>query len=318
MRKRTLAIVIALVAALVTAACGNSTKSDSQALQTVKMGFAPDIFFAPLYIAKEKGFYEQQGIDAQITDFASGVEAGQALVTNQIDMTAETQNLGVILPSTSDVRTIARYSNAGKWWALIARPGITNVKDLVGKKVATQTGAQGEQWYQQLLAHEGIDRSSITFEDIKFPQLIPALTRGDVDAIITFQPNVAKALQTAKDSTVIRWGSDDDLAPTLGFMVVGKSLAANTDLAKKVIAAVKASDEWISKNTDEAVDIISKKTGITDKDMLKQIVSQVDFSVGLTDADRARMQDTIDWLASNGKVTAGLTVDKVIVPNLVG
>lgn len=296
---------------------GSNSSGDSAAKEVVKIGIAPDIFYAPMYIAAEKGFYAENGIDAQMTDFGSGVETGQALVTGQIDLTGETQNLGVVLPATSTVKTMAAFSTAGKWWGMVGSSSINGPQDLVGKKVATQMGAQGEQWFQLYLDKHGIDPSQVTFEDIKFPQLIPALVGGDVDAIIVFQPNVEKALEAAKDTHVVAWGSDDDLAPTLGFLVGTEQLASNTELAKKVVQALRDADEWINANMDEAVDIVSKKTGITEKDMLKTIMESVTYEVALGDAERAQLQNTIDWLTLKEIVEGDINLDDLLVAGLV-
>ncbi|WP_292637423.1 ABC transporter substrate-binding protein, partial [Mesorhizobium sp.] len=77
-----LVLAIALVAATATAACAD----------TVKLGLQPWLGYGPLWVAKEKGFFEKNGVDVALTTFNWDQDMTAALASGNLDVIAGATN----------------------------------------------------------------------------------------------------------------------------------------------------------------------------------------------------------------------------------
>jgi len=72
-----------LVAGLTLTACGGGEDEAEgdypEPVASIDVGVAPDFFFTHLYLAVEKGFFAEQGIEATLTEYPSGGEATEAI-----------------------------------------------------------------------------------------------------------------------------------------------------------------------------------------------------------------------------------------------
>ncbi len=127
-----------------------------------------------------------EGIDAEIITFPSLVQRMQAVAAGSVDA----GNGG--LSATMQVATkgfpmsvLANGCDGG--WMLVARPDITEMKQLAGKKIGVQNGSIGLVSLNWKLRHEGLDgKVELVFLDNQ-DQPTP-LARGDVAAICCFEP----------------------------------------------------------------------------------------------------------------------------------
>jgi NitT/TauT family transport system substrate-binding protein len=79
---RTLVAGVAMVAALLVGCGGEEKKGGAGGeLTKVQIASAPNVFLAPLYVAKDEGYFEKEGIDAQIVEIEAGTDSVAALVS---------------------------------------------------------------------------------------------------------------------------------------------------------------------------------------------------------------------------------------------
>ena len=73
---------LAMAAALVVGCGGEEEKSGAKGeLTKVQIASAPNVFLAPLYVAKDEGYFEKEGVDAQIVEIEAGTDSVAALVS---------------------------------------------------------------------------------------------------------------------------------------------------------------------------------------------------------------------------------------------
>ena len=190
-----------LLTTLLVACGGAPTPAPTDAPLThvkLAMGYIPDIQFAPFYVAVEKGYFTEQGIEIEfVTQFENesvplvGVNELQfALVSAEQIIQARAQGLPVVYVL--------------KWWekypiaiAAKADTGITAPADLAGRTVGLP-GLYGASYigWQALLNAEGLPADTAQLEEIGFTQA-EAIVAGTVDAAVVYANNEPVKLAAA-------------------------------------------------------------------------------------------------------------------------
>lgn len=167
-----------------------TSKSDLQSLR-VYMDWVPNIEFAGMYAAIEKGWYEREGIDLTM------VFEGLDIIPNVIKGKAD-----IGMHSAHDLINYVEKGNALKAFAtkyqfnpnsivVGKNSGINSIKDLKGKTLGIFS-PQEYDMYQIMLEYNGLSMSDVKFKDIKTfreSEIINLLKSGTVDAIIAWEFN---------------------------------------------------------------------------------------------------------------------------------
>ncbi|MDT3399853.1 ABC transporter substrate-binding protein [Streptomyces sp. B1866] len=224
---------------------------------TVGLTYQPNIQFAPFYVAKEKGYFEDAGIDVKLRHHGAAEDLFGALNSGREDLVyaggdemlqARSNNVPIV-----DVATVYRSYPVG----LIVPAGsdIREPKDLKGHTVGTP-GPYGETYFGllALLNQGGLSKKDVKVQYIGFTQAT-ALAGHKVDAVMGYVNNDAVAFrQAGRPVRTIAPGPD---APLVG---VGLGARRNTlgrraeDVCKVVAATLRGVREVVD-HPEEAVRI---------------------------------------------------------------
>lgn len=154
------------------------------------MGYIPNVQFAPFYVAVERGYFAQEGIEVEFdygfeTDGVQLVAAGKlpfAVASGDQVILARAQGLPVVYVAEW-------YQRFPVAIASLAETGIESLNDLVGRTVGTPElfGASYIGW-QALLNAADLDLSQVELEVIGYSQ-VPSLSEGRVDAAVVYANN---------------------------------------------------------------------------------------------------------------------------------
>lgn len=215
----------------------------------VKVVHVPGLFFAPLYVAMDQGYFKEQNLDVQLSNAASGAEAVAFLAQGQIDVGAVGLSAATFntLNKGFDFRVIASASlgpdknsptKLEVRSALVDGGIVHSAMDLKGRKIAVAggTGSAGAYLATKVLQKEGVSAKDVTFVNLSNPDMIPALTNGAVDAALIGTPFAT----TAVDTGIARVLSDD-LTPgysTTTYTYGAKFLKDRPDAARRFTVAL--------------------------------------------------------------------------------
>jgi NitT/TauT family transport system substrate-binding protein len=198
--------------------------SPAAELTTVKVGFVPVSIFAPIFIAKEKGYYAEEGLDVQLEPFPGGSDPVVLTASGELDVAisgagpafwnamAQKLPIKVIAPGHSEGNPVATPLMISK--AKCESGEITSVADLKWKKVSVNARGATEYWLNQALTTGGLTIDDVELEVLPFPDAVAALDSGAVDAAMVGEPLATKAEQ---DGIAIRLATDfpvQDVQPT--------------------------------------------------------------------------------------------------------
>ena len=155
----------------------------------MKIAFCTWAGYAPLFIAKDNGYFADQGYDVELVIIEDESTYGAAFVSNSI------QGLGQVLD-----RDIIQYdagapeqyvctmdaSTGGD--GLVATAEIQSVDDLAGKTVALDKSATSYFFFLQVLADSNITEDQINIVEMGNDEAGEAFLAGRVDAAVTWEP----------------------------------------------------------------------------------------------------------------------------------
>jgi len=161
----------------------------------------PSVNNDSIWMAIEKGFYQQEGLDITYRLFPSGTTAFQAFQTGQGDvvMTGDLPSVQYFFRANGDYRTIAVIERDAKGYVAVAQKSITRPQDLAGKTIATRVGSTGSWFISEYLSKNGVDASKVAVKNLDTQVLPAALCGGDIAAFFIWQPVGSRTLEICPD-----------------------------------------------------------------------------------------------------------------------
>jgi NitT/TauT family transport system substrate-binding protein len=319
--KRTILISLFIILALLTG-CQPAPQT-SQKIR-LPMGFIPNVQYAPFYVAIDKGYFAEAGIEIEFdysfeTDGVALVGANQtqfALVSGEQVLLARAQGIPVV--------------NVVGWYqeypiAIVAKTesGITTPADLAGKKVGLP-GLFGASYIglRALLNEAGIAESDLTLDSIGFNQ-VEALATDQEQAVVGYFSNEPIQLRAqGYEVTEIRVADFVQLASN-GLITNEETIANNPELVRGMIQAFLRGLADTIANPNEAYEISKKyveNLGATDETVQKEVLAA---SIEFWKAETPGFSDPAAWdnmqtvLLDMGLLTAPLDLSQAFTNDFI-
>lgn len=251
---------VALATLMVVAACGSSgpdKAAEAPAKVTFMAGFKPqaNLPFVTAYVAQEKGYFAEQGLEVEILHSNAGQHL-QLLLAGDVDIT--TADAPSVLKRRADpdvpIRAIALFGQSGQTaFATLESSGIRSPKDWEGKTFGYKGSQPAE--YLALLSAAGVDRSKIREVRVGFDPRV--LSEGQVDVLAVFRSNEPDTL--ARIGHPVRVFRPDDFGvPTLGltYIATTETIADNSDVVERFVKATMRAFAFVLENEEETLDIV--------------------------------------------------------------
>ena len=260
-------LATAAAVALLISGCGGKEEAGTNAEQTtVRLGFSAWPGWFPWQVAQEQGLFAKNNVTVDLKYFESYTDSLTALGTGNLDANSQTLNDTLSSVSGGAKQTVVLVNdNSTGNDQIIARPGISSVADLKGKKVAAEQGTVDH--YLLLLA---LQKAGLTEKDIQFTPLLTdaaaaAFVAGKVDAVGVFAPFTTTALEL-KGSKPIATSADFPGAIPDHLVFGADFVSEHPDEVQAMVQTWFDTTKWITENPDKAIDIMAKRGGVTPAD----------------------------------------------------
>lgn len=218
-------------------------------------------YYAPMYIAKEKGYFKEQGLDVDFY-YAAAAEIVKNVATGNVQFGFPNADSVILAKSQGIPVKVVNTTYQHGLGALIFQKSseITEPKDLKDKKIGvTSFGSPNYIQLQVMLEKAGMSIDDVKVEIIGTGAIVNALVSGQVDAIMFSMLRTIELKNQGVDVGEIR---SDEFLPSHGnVLIVGdKYLTENKDVVNKFnIALNKGIQYIIDGNTKEAVEMSVEK-----------------------------------------------------------
>jgi len=271
MKRTCLTFASILSVVMIVAACGGEEKAAVQETAaptpepqkiTFMAGFKPqaNLPFVGVYVAKEKGFFQEQGLDVDIQHSSGSSQHVQLLLAGQVQLT--TADAANVLQRIADpglpLLAVALIGQTGQQgWVTLAGAGLDDPADWREKTVGYRSTVPPD--LPAILDARGMTLDDVNAQNIGYepPQL---LVEGRVDVYPVFLSNEPDIIRRKLGKEVKVFSAATYGMPTLGLTyVTTKDYAAqHPEVVERFLKAVLHGIEWARDNRDEAVDIVLK------------------------------------------------------------
>jgi NitT/TauT family transport system substrate-binding protein len=171
---------------------------------TVKLGDLAAISNAAVYIAIEKGFFKEQGVNTEITNFDSAAKMVPALVTGELEVSVGSASAGLFnaVAEKAPFRIVADKGQAREGYGfsllavrkdLVDSGQVKTFKDLKGKKIALLAKGNIQHYLVGKMAEEvGLTINDVELTFLGAPNQVTAFETKAIDAAYAVEPWVAR------------------------------------------------------------------------------------------------------------------------------
>ena len=229
--------------------------SETPTVETVdiNVGYMPNYGgLWSLMTAKEKGFFEEEGLNVTMTQFEDGPTIIAAMENGSVNFGYIGQGAHKLCVQGN--ATIIALSHISNGDALIGGPGITTVEDLKGKVVAYSSGTSSEDILRNALTAHNMTMDDIQAMDMDAPSIVTAMMSGGVDACATWSPNSLTILEGMEGTTKLadNMTFSDTTVSLASWIATPKYLEENRDVTVRFVRALmKAMDYAADGNYEE-------------------------------------------------------------------
>ncbi len=303
--------------------------STALAAETVRVGVIGLLADAGLYLAADKGYFREAGLDVELEPFNSSVKMLPALSTGDLDVAtggiaaslfngiARGMPIVAVADKGSQVKGMA--SNTVLLSKAAADSGeVRDVRDLRGKAIGLLgPGALSEYQWARVLARGGLTLADVQPKYMSFPEMTTALGTGAIVAAMSSEPNVTLAV---KKGIAVKWMSWADVEPGNQAGVIFYSL----DFARKhpeaaqefmvaYVRGIRAMHDALragGEKKDELIESMIKHTNLKDPAIYRDIEwAYLNPDGAVSTKSVAEEQD---FFVKMGRVATPVPIDKVV------
>ena len=231
----------------------------------LKIGYSDWPGWVAWQVAVEKGWFKEAGVDVKFEwfDYSASMDAFSAGKLDAVNMTNGDALVLGASGAKSAIILVTDYSNGNDM--IVAKPGITSLKGLKGKKVGLEYGLVEHLLLLNGLQKAGMKESDVTLVKAPTNELPQVLASADIAAIGAWQPVSGTAMQQSPGAKAIYTSADE---PGLIYDVLAVNpvnLAAHRADWAKVIKVWFRVVSYINdpKTRGDAVTIMSARVGLT-------------------------------------------------------
>ena len=281
MRKRNVIIGYALSLILIfLTGCGSSASSGLTKVRLQEV--AHSIFYAPMYVAIEEGYFEEEGLDVELTNGNGADKVMTAMIAGEADIgfmgpesTIYTFNEGNEDYAVNFAQLTQRAGNF-----LVGRTDTNNFswQDLKGKTViGGRAGGMPQMVFEYILKMNNIDPSKdlTIIQNIDFGVTAEAFVSGTGDYTVEFEPHATSVEKEGAGKVIASLGVDSGYVPYTCFSALGSYIEENPEIIQSFVRGIQKGLDYVNTHTSEEIaQIIHPQFEETDFDTLKTIVER--------------------------------------------
>ncbi|WOX55635.1 ABC transporter substrate-binding protein [Methanoculleus palmolei] len=253
----------------------------SAELKTLRVGYLPNNGGTLIFVAQEKGFFREQGLNVELSSFTNSAEGVNAIISKKLDTGGFGVAPLVFIAKGADLTVYGGQMGAGA--GIIVKPEnaqlYNDLSDYKGKTVATVRMSSGDINFRGALLDAGFDlKKDITIQELESAAAVTeAVKSGKVDVGLTWTPYMEIA---KKQNLPVVLYTDDYFPkhPCCRISALTETLEKDRDTYVKYEKALIKAYHYSKTNPEETVDAVLKYVQ-TDRDVLTEAINSPHFYI---------------------------------------
>jgi len=227
----------------------------------VKIAANTWVGFGPLWLARDKGFFQKRGVEVEITPVEKTAEKYKAFIEGKFDLAAGGAGTSVqYITEPDQLQYVIGLDDSNGGDGVVAKNEITSLADLKGKSVAVDMGGISGFYLGALLKTAGLKYDDVKIVDMPSDDVGKKFIDKQFDAGVTWEPYLTKAKGTDFGHLLI----DSSATPGLlsDALIVRKDfLAKHPKEVKAIVDGWNEAIEYYNANRQESIEIMAKAMG---------------------------------------------------------
>lgn len=233
------------------------------------------IFYAPQYIAMEKGFFEEEGIEIELINGGGADKVMAAVLSNQVEIGFAGPEAAIYVhkENREDYAKIFAQVTKKDGSFIVGREKLDfDFKDLKDKTIIG--GRKGGVPYMTLchiIKENGLipNEDVILDDSVQFSLMVSAFAGGKGDFVTAFEPTASMIEMSGKGYILKSVGEESGEIPYTAYFAKKSFLENNSDLILRFTRAIAKAQKWTNEHSaSEIADVIFPHFEGTDRDLL--------------------------------------------------
>ena len=256
-KKISLLLILSMLFSILITGCG---KEESDLTKVTLNEVAHSIFYAPMYVAIEEGYFADEGIDLELVTGFGADKTMTAVLSGEADIgfMGSEATIYTYLGNTDDyvVNFAQLTQRAGNF--LVAREPMDNFKweDLKGKNVlGGRQGGMPEMVFEYILKMNNIDpKTDLTIDQsIDFGSTAAAFSGGQGDFSVEFEPFATSLEEKGDGYIVASLGVDSGYVPYTAFSAKSSYMEKNPKIIQGFTNALQKGMDYVNSHSSEEI-----------------------------------------------------------------
>jgi NitT/TauT family transport system substrate-binding protein len=303
-----------VLAALI--ALGSGAHAQDKKLLPLKVGTLKQSSLTDIWVAKQAGIFESNGLDVELIEFRSGNEAIAAQRGGHVDivlsipgtaMTANERGFDLVLISQNETAH-AQGPDSGAL-IVLKDSGMSSVSDFAGKTIATSNlHSQRPVGTRVVLKKHGVDPSTMTFLEIPFASLPDALRSHQIDIAASLDPWTTQ-MRMSDYAKVVSWDYVESLPeqPLGAWFAKREFVEKNADAVARFAKSVHDACDYMNADVARAKQNVAAYTGLD-----VAVLMDMPLNIWSYRIDPAKWQAVADMMHDSGELQKPHKVDEYL------
>lgn len=234
----------------------------SAGAEPVRLGLQPWLGYGPLWVAEQNGYFDDHGVDVELSNFNWDQDMTAALASGNLDVIAAATNTTITnINQGVDQKGFLVMDLAFEADAILAGSDIESISDLEGKTVAFESGTTSDLLINYALRENGMSIDDIEHVPMGASEAGLALIAARADAAVTYEPYASTALSQDDSYRVIMTAADKP--GLISDMLTASStwIEENPEAVRGLIRAWDDAIAFIRENPEEGGEMIAEAVG---------------------------------------------------------
>ncbi len=278
MKRKCSILLVAVMLCMMLTACGKEEGMTKVKLTEV----AHSIFYAPMYVAIEEGYFEEEGIEVELVNGLGADKTMTAVLSGESEIGFMGSEASVYVYNEGATDYVVNFAQltqrAGNF--LVSRESETDFEmtDLKGKTVlGGRKGGMPQMVFEYILKKYGMDPATDLniIQNIDFGMTAQAFSGGSGDYTVEFEPSATALEKEGAGYVVSSLGVESGYVPYTAFSAKKSYIEKNPDVIEGFVKALQKGMDYVSSHTPEEIaEIIQPQFAETDRDTLVTIITR--------------------------------------------